>query len=246
MGDRNEGIIKKIKGLLAIANDNKNDEESQSAFMMAQKLMMKYDITMGQVDSEKDNESIEQGQVTVYKKLFWWERKLAQIISKNFRVKFFYNNRFLKGQRNIKRAIVFLGFEKDVELAKEMYILAYDVLTFYSKRFIEDQYEDSMILRSHRITADYKNSYMRGFLEGMAIRFEEQVQKLQQEYGLMVLLPPEVQNAYDEMFRDTKGISFQIPPIGELQAHHRGYSEGKKVDYTKSTIDDGLGDLLVE
>lgn len=91
MDNRNDGIIKKIKGLLAIANDNKNDEESQSAFIMAQKLMIKYDISMGEVESKKESQDIKQGQVTVHKKLFWWERKLAIIISNNFRVKFFYN-----------------------------------------------------------------------------------------------------------------------------------------------------------
>jgi len=42
--NRNESIIKKIKGLLAIADDAKNDEESQSAFLLAQKLMIKHDI----------------------------------------------------------------------------------------------------------------------------------------------------------------------------------------------------------
>ncbi len=45
---RNESIIKKIRGLLAIANDNKSDEESQSAFLLAQKLMIKHDISSGE------------------------------------------------------------------------------------------------------------------------------------------------------------------------------------------------------
>ncbi|QAW06651.1 DUF2786 domain-containing protein (plasmid) [Bacillus subtilis] len=45
---RNEAIIKKVKGLLAIANDNKNDEESQSAFLLAQKLMIKHDISVSE------------------------------------------------------------------------------------------------------------------------------------------------------------------------------------------------------
>lgn len=240
MSERNEAIIKKIQGLLAIANDNKSDEESQSAFIMAQKLMMKYDISMGQIESKKENETVEEGQVTVHKKLFWWERKLAQIISQNFRVKFFYNNKFLKGNKNVKRAIVFLGFKKDVELAKEMYILAYDVITHYSKRFIDKQYEEKRHLRLNRITMEYKNSYMRGFLEGMNDRFKEQVEQMEQEYGLMVLVPKEVQSTYDEMFEGNKGISYRLPKIGEVDAYRKGYSEGHQVDYTRSTISDEL------
>lgn len=38
MENKNEKIIKKIKGLLAIARDERNDEESQSAFVLAQRL----------------------------------------------------------------------------------------------------------------------------------------------------------------------------------------------------------------
>lgn len=207
---------------------------------MAQKLMIKYDISMGEVESKKESQDIKQGQVTVHKKLFWWERKLAIIISNNFRVKFFYNNKHLNGQKKIKRAIVFLGFDRDVELAKEMYVLAYDVLTFYTKQFVEEQYKDKGFFRDHGKTADYKNSYIRGFLEGMDTRFKEQVEKMKQEFGLMVLLPVEVQSAYDEMFAGTKGIGFQLPPIGEIQAYQRGFSEGNQVDYTRSSIDDEI------
>lgn len=242
LSERNEGIIKKIKGLLAIASDNKDDEESQSAFIMAQKLMLKYDINMGVIESKKDSESIEEGQVTIHKKLFWWERSLAQIISKNFRVKFFYNSKILKGNKNTKRAIIFFGFEKDIELAKEMYILAYDVLTYYTKKFVEKKRESNSSHGLGRITTDYKNSYITGFLKGMDHRFEEQVEQMKQEFGLMVLLPAEVQTAYDEMFEGKKGLSFSIPPIGKIQAYEEGYSKGNKIDYTKSTISDRIAD----
>lgn len=37
----NKDIISKIKGLLKLANDNRNDEEGQSAFILAQRLMLK-------------------------------------------------------------------------------------------------------------------------------------------------------------------------------------------------------------
>ncbi|RKJ45999.1 DUF2786 domain-containing protein, partial [Butyricicoccus sp. 1XD8-22] len=48
--ERNDSIIKKIRGLLAIANDEKNDEESQTAFILAQKLMIKHNIVMGDIE----------------------------------------------------------------------------------------------------------------------------------------------------------------------------------------------------
>lgn len=240
MNDRNENIIKKIKGLLALANDHKNDEESQTAFIMAQKLMIKYDISSSEVEEQQEGNSILEGKVTVYKTLYWWERKLAQIIAKNFRVTFFYNNKILKGESKTKRAITFLGFESDVALAKEMYILAYDVLTFYANDFVKNHYVDSGNYRSRGYTTDLKNSYMRGFLDGINEKFEVQVKEMKQEYGLMVLVPAEVQQKHDEMFKGKKGLSFKIPRIEEVAAYHQGHEDGVSVDYTKSTLDEGV------
>ncbi|MEK3955330.1 DUF2786 domain-containing protein [Psychrobacillus sp. FSL K6-1464] len=241
MTDRNAAIINKIKGLLSIANDQKNDEESQSAFILAQKLMMKHDISSSEVEEQSNSQSLEDGQVTVHKKLFWWERKLAQVISENFRVKFYYNNKLFDNSSQRKRAIMFLGFQNDVALAKEMYLLAYEALVFYSNRYVEDHYEENQKRsRVHRITNGVKNSYMRGFLQGLERKFEEQVKEMQQEYGLMVLVPIEVVEEYDNRFGGKKGISFKLPPVEEALAFEKGFIEGNRIDYTKSTIDEDI------
>lgn len=240
MTNRNETIISKIKGLLALANDHKNDEESQSAFILAQKLMIKYDISSGEIEGLQEGDSILEEKVTVYKTLYWWERLLARTISKNFRVKFFYNSKILKGESRTKRAITFLGYEKDIALAKEMYILAYDVLTFYANDFIESHYKETFEPRSRGNTADLKNSYMRGFLDGINEKFETQVKEMEQEYGLMLLVPAEVQKTHDEMFEGTKLVGYKVPRIEEVDAYYRGHQDGVSVDYTKSTLDEGI------
>lgn len=239
----NEGvdkIIKKVKGLLAIAHDNKNDEESQTAFLMAQKLLIKHKISMSDVEDINASErTIQSGQATTHKKLFWWERELANIIEKNFPVKWYYNSRVLDGESRKKRAIVFMGYEDDVALAKEMYILAYDVILFYTKEFV-NQEQNKYGYWTREDTLSYKNSYMKGFLDGLKKKFEEQRLSMSQEYGLMVITPVEVKDKYDEMFKDSKGISFKIPPTQEVFAYKKGYEEGENVDYTKSTLDGEL------
>lgn len=236
MAEKNtDNIVKKIKGLLAIARDHKNDEESQTAFVMAQKLMMKHNIEMSEVEHENAGQEVIRGQATVYKRIVWWETELADIISKNFRVKYFFNNNRSSG--SVKRAIIFLGFESDVRLAKEMYILAYDVITFYTDRYVKMWY-DARPSKPKDMTKDLKDSYMQGFLRGLDDKFDEQVKDMEQEWGLMVLVPEEVQNKYDSMFKGKgKGITFKTPTVGEARAYETGYRQGNKVDYTKSTID---------
>ncbi|MGN4124867.1 DUF2786 domain-containing protein [Lysinibacillus sphaericus] len=232
--DRNEGIIKKIKGLLATADDNSNDEESQTAFLLAQKLMLKYNINAEEIEVDSSTKQVDRGQITAYKKLFWWERELARIISYNFRVRFFYNT------KKSKRAVMFLGFDQDIKLAKEMYVLAYEAILFYTKRYVEKYYDKTNYCRDISITNDVKNSYMRGFLEGLKKKFEDQVAEMEQEYGLMVLVPKEVTETYDEMFKGAKGISYKIPRAYENKAYEQGYDDGNQIDHTKSTIDDDI------
>lgn len=60
MENKNEKIIKKIKGLLAISRDERNDEESQSAFVLAQRLMIQYSIDKSLVEDSEyyENEGL--------------------------------------------------------------------------------------------------------------------------------------------------------------------------------------------
>ena len=53
---------------------------------MAQKIIKKHDISSSKIEDTKEVDDIQEGNVTVFKTLFWWERKLARIISDNFKV----------------------------------------------------------------------------------------------------------------------------------------------------------------
>ncbi|EEJ0016240.1 DUF2786 domain-containing protein, partial [Listeria innocua] len=71
----NEKIIRKVKRLLALAKENKSDEEGQSAFMLAQRLMLENDIDAAEIgDNEDVSDFITENNVTIYKRLFWWEK----------------------------------------------------------------------------------------------------------------------------------------------------------------------------
>lgn len=76
---KNDKVIRKVKGLLALAENNSNMEESQSAFLQAQKMIVKYGINPNDVEN-KQMKDVLTGSVTSYKKLWWWERSLAPVI----------------------------------------------------------------------------------------------------------------------------------------------------------------------
>lgn len=236
--NNNEKIIKKVQGLLALSRDQKNDEESQSAFLLAQKLMIKHnlnDMDVEDYDVVREREKMNYVAVTAKKRLFWWERQLATIISQNFRVK-----NYLYGFN--KYEIRFFGYGSDLELAREMYILAYDAVLQRSKQYIDDWYEahinDYAGYRKRYITESIKTSYLNGFLSGLDARFEEQVALLKEEYALMVLVPEEVEREFEGMSGDWTSSSPSSPDTSSIEAFMAGKSEAEEIDFTKSTIGD--------
>jgi|SRR5690625_4862251 len=225
----NDKIIRKVRGLLALAEDNSNMEESQTAFLQAQKMMVKYGVDPSEVENKKVKEILT-GQATDYKKLWWWERSLATVIAENFRCKWYYNSYRFNDNEQVKRRIMFVGYEKDIELAKEMYSLAHSATEFYAKRFLKKH----NIQGNRGRTIQAKNDYIRGFVHGLEQKFEEQI--ADHEWGLVVVVPEEVKDKEQEITKDGKSISFNVPNLESHEHYQKGYQEGNAIDYTRSTV----------
>ena len=234
-------ILNKVKGLLALARDNENDEEGQSAFVLAQRLMITYNINKTDVDdTELSEEPIGEESVTIYKKLQTWERVLGRIIGENFRVKVFFTKRNVPGSMHRKTCIKFYGLEQDLKLAKEMYLLAYECLVFYTKRYIDKAYDEGKYQRSQYYTASLKSSYTNGFLEGLDNKFREQLSQLRNEYEVLVLIPKEVETAFKEKSEKFKIVKLELKEPADMGAYVEGLNDGQSVDFTKKTIGENI------
>lgn len=237
--EKMESMIKKIQGLLALASDNTNEAEAQSAFVMAQKLMIKYNIELSEIEGTEDVSNVTQGQATAYKTVNWQEKMLASIIAENFRVKHYYNSRYVYGSGRRKKCIMFFGLEQDVKIAKEIFVLASDILENYAKKFVKHRYSVMVgVGRSRELHKRLKDSYMLGFLQGLNEKLKTQRFALQEEFGLVVLMPQVVHDEYDKFSSNfTKSTATRIPDANESRAYQQGFKDGEKVDYTKSTLD---------
>lgn len=80
-----EKIIKKVKNLLELAYDAPNDEEGQTALLMAQKLMVKHNLSLHDVNTKQKNEAIGETVGHWEYRMSWWKEKLAAILGENFR-----------------------------------------------------------------------------------------------------------------------------------------------------------------
>lgn len=107
-----DDIKEKVRNLLELAADAPDDAEGQTAFLLAQKLMVKHKIEEGDITA-KASDIVE---VEVVRKgiLYWWDRKLSATIANNFACVSVSDS----------KAIYFYGYKEDAELARDVYHMA--------------------------------------------------------------------------------------------------------------------------
>lgn len=224
----NDRIIRRIKALLALAEDKANVNESHSALLQAQRMMVEYGVDATELtDDEKVIEVLERNG-SDFKRLYWYERRLAGIVASNFRCKHYYESRYVDGKSQIQRRIMFMGTEEDVELATAMYKLVVSAIDFYTLQHIK---KHGFGVRQH--TQTLKNDYMLGFIDGLERKFEEQIQS--QEWALVLVIPKEVEDKYSEIVTG-KALNYNVPQLEWQESYQQGYKDGNEIDYKKETI----------
>lgn len=213
--EQKEKLIRKIHKSLKLSSNNPNENEAQTALLKAQELMAKYNLSLSEIDMQEEfGQRKEVDTNVVYTgKLKWWMRKLANIIGDNFRCYWFWST------VNRKHKVQFLGLKEDVEIVKEVYNFAIDVIEYYSKMYILE----NMISGKEEIERT-KNDYISGFLSGLREKFEEQVNK--NDWGLILLKDALVEEKYSSMkFRNAKSSNSSFG--GDLGARNEGYKRGR-------------------
>lgn len=217
----NEKIIEKIKNLIQLANDNPSDEEGQTALLMAQKLMLKNNIALAQVEQFEEPEKFETSQAVGKEagRIFWWERDLGYILATNFRC-FCLNQR---DRVSNKSRIIFFGEKQDAELVSKIFEAALMYLRYRLDRLPTRE-------------PSYKNSYLKGFLIALDERFKKQVE----EYSLMVLPSEKTKNALKDAFQNLTTEELERPEHDfNLEAYREGQFHGKNAKIMPEEILEG-------
>ena len=204
-------IIEKIQNLLELAYDAPDDEEGQTALLMAQKLMVKHNLSMSDVTTVKTKNNIGEAVGTWEYRLPWWQEQLAAILGKNFRCQTIRRRKMDEGITQV----IFFGYQSDTELCTRVYEGAILYLKYRLKRLLPT------VTKSR--WKDYKKSYLLGFLEGLDHRFRDQVQS-SEEFALMVQVPKEVLEEQQQRLGDLESRAINIA----VELDHEAYVTGLK------------------
>lgn len=228
---QNDKILLRIRNLLSLAEDGGNDEESQTALLMAQKLMLKYKISQNELSKTGENKIVSKS-LSVYKRIYWWEKILVRIIAKNFRVMFYIQSSHFPHQKKIQRKLVYMGYPEDVELAIELFHLAADSMKHCASEHLKDLQPDRDKI------VEVRRSYYSGFMDGLASKFKAQREALIKEnekYALVIHTPQEV---IDEFNKEITGsLKFRSKQSrSDLVAYRHGYDKGNHLEFRKGFL----------
>lgn len=226
-----ERVFKRVKKLLALAGNNPNEEEANSAMAKAQALMAEYSVEASELSFDSTEEKMRslnpiEMAVTYADRINWWQKSLASVIADNFRCFHFY-----RGRSGSSR-IFFFGAENDVHIAKEVYTFAETCLKHLSTQYIKNREKREWF--GFDKTA-VKNDYIRAFIQGVRDNLKEQVQR--EGWGLVLVKDALVVQTYEDLSKDFgKSRSSHVKRNYDSHARETGYRDGKNIDSQRKAL----------
>ena len=209
MTDLNK-IADKIQHLLdkTVANGC-SEGEAQTALLLAQKLMAKYNIEANELNQgEKVEYSFEPCKVKVNPRSKW----MCMIMADSFAVR-----AIISGNR-----ICYFGYKANVEAAKSALEFAHKVMERGMNKACQDQ---GLSGTSQAGASLIYNAYARGFLTALKEAMDAQT------VALAVVVPDDVNKAFNEKFAHAKAGRKTSMKMGHDQwdAYQAGREDGKSV-----------------
>lgn len=210
----------KIKKLLSLAQSD-NENESKAALLKAQELMIKNKI------SEKDLEDVKKQKVkTMNTGFIYSSRKnryvlnLSKVIAENYCCVNYASKEYGRQKRNL----VIAGFEDDVEICMEVLTKAVDTIVHNAKKLV---YRKGYTSKQKKIIMD---SYADGFVQGLKEMYDKQRKINQDEWGLVLVVPKEVNDILNGM---KKGV-LKNKNITDRNAYEKGSQDGNNFKVSKT------------
>lgn len=215
----NKNYREKIRKLLALA-ESPNEHEAKAALLKARQLMAEHKLTEAELkDVERKEVKNVLTDITCSKRRNPWIVDLSAVIGENYCCRGYRTH----GYGRQTQEIGFVGFEDDVEICVEIFKYAVDCALSGIKQI---KRENSCY--SSKYTKRLSDSFGCGFSRGISEAFEKQQEKNEAGWGLVLVIPKEV----EEATQDWKSEAFQARTAEEISAgaYRVGYYEGKEFD----------------
>lgn len=207
-------IIDRIKKLFALGDKNRNPNEGEvkSALRKAKQLMKQYNLSLSELELEKQKEDIIKETVKGTKYISFWEKKLANMVAKLFNCDAIINAGIFS------RGWVFVGFKDEAKLASQCY-----------------QYLNYVLRIMANTYAKKKLDFYAGITDRLQERVNEEIKlNTPQETSkctAIVCCKNKLIKSWEKKNLNIRQIFRKNPNINEVSPdYYKGYMAGNNVD----------------
>lgn len=213
--EKREGIIRKIRGLLAKADREHNDSEGEAiaASLMAQKMLKKYHLDMVDIVGEQEKGAeVKELMVDIGKgRDKKWKYQLAEAVAKNYCCKVYTIN---------NNSFVFVGYEGDALIARQMMYYLFNVGNTLANSYVREQHKAGF-----ETTGIYE-SYCVGFCDGVGKALDENCK------ALMLVVQDDVQKKFAELTATASTRQVRLN-TNDAVAFREGRIEGRRALHSR-------------
>ena len=208
-------IKDKIRKLLSLSKSS-NKNEAQSAMLKAKELMAKHKLKEEDVIEFTDNRKVKEmlTGITFSSQRDQWINYLKDVIAENYCCR-----TFVDCVKPRTYAVGFVGMEEDIDICVQIFEYAVDCI-HSGQRLIKN----SIGRDSYYDIRETLTGYGIGFVEGIYNAFEMQKKEKQQEWGLVMTVPSEV----DSSMSDFERINIRHNPKITKTGYEMGIEDGEK------------------
>lgn len=167
-------VLEKVTKLLTLANDKPGEAECETALLMAQRLMVKYNISEDMLIG--DNEPQIKEYIAYHPEMKGYRIDLACVLAPHFRCKPFVRNGY----------IFFMGIDNDAKICKKAYDYAYKNIKRDATRREEE------IRKLYGTAKGVHVAFAAGYIQGIKECLERQSK------SLMVVVPDIVEKEFSK------------------------------------------------
>lgn len=217
-----ENILDRVRKILALAKNNPNQNESETAMRRAQQLMLEHNLTQSDL-KEPEEYVVDRGNFPTGK-ILTESRHIFPILRDFFFVEMFVT-RSRSGYQNFNRkqetTWSFIGKPENIEVAK--YVFEYLSRTYRSlyREYLDENYGKSF--RSQQ----YAGAFYSGVASGLSEKLSRDRNTFQEERGLVVVKDPNLMDILNNQENMRKGGKHFYS--GNEAAKSSGYEKGKEI-----------------
>lgn len=212
-------IKDKIAKLLALA-ESPNENEARAALLKARELMAEHKLRPEEIKKAENVKVVrELLDVTCTAMTNPWACALSAVIAEHYCCRAYRN----RGSGRKLNQIGLVGLEDDFEIAKRIFLYAYDCVMSYIKREIKKDPTDPPGTYREKC-----NAYGWGFVQGVKAAFEKQDEE-NREWGLVLVVPQAVDDSMKDM---GKASTFGRIHDNHISYRAKGYKDRTEFDPT--------------